>query len=88
MLYEVITTTDGTGFSQKVENQDSNGDSLSESYYEINSENIDFMPIAPDTIPPEVTIISPKENKFFNENETVFINVSANDKSGIHSMMA
>ncbi|ABO35695.1 periplasmic copper-binding protein [Methanococcus maripaludis C5] len=78
---------EGTGFSQKAVNQDSNGDILSESYYELNFENIDYIPLAPDSTPPIVSFISPKENTFFNKNETVVINVSVNDTSGIHSVV-
>ncbi|WP_459201822.1 NosD domain-containing protein [Methanococcus sp. CF] len=80
-------TPEGTGFSQKAINQDSDGDTLSETYFELNVENIDYSPLAPDTLPPVVNIISPKENTFFNENETVIIDVSVNDNSGIHVVM-
>ncbi|ABR55184.1 periplasmic copper-binding [Methanococcus vannielii SB] len=77
----------GDGFSQKAENQDSNGDMFSENHYRINSENTDFLPIAPDNTPPEVTILSPRENSIFNENETILINVSAIDNSGVKLVM-
>ena len=60
---------------------------LGETYYELNSENMDYAPLAPDTIAPVVSIISPKENTFFNENETVLISISATDNSGIHLVM-
>uniref|UniRef100_A9A821 Periplasmic copper-binding n=1 Tax=Methanococcus maripaludis (strain C6 / ATCC BAA-1332) TaxID=444158 RepID=A9A821_METM6 len=80
-------TPENTGFSQESINQDSNGDTLSETYYELDFENIDYTPLAPDTTPPVVSVISPKENTFFDKNETVLINVSATDNSGIHSAM-
>ncbi|WP_181486644.1 NosD domain-containing protein, partial [Methanococcus maripaludis] len=80
-------TPENTGFSQESINQDSNGDIISETCYELNFENIDYSPLAPDTTPPVVSFIFPKENTFFDKNETVLINVSATDNSGIHSLM-
>ncbi|BAP60399.1 hypothetical protein MMKA1_02820 [Methanococcus maripaludis KA1] len=80
-------TPEGTGFSQKAMNQDSNGDTLSETYYELNSENIDNIPLAPDSVPPVVSIVSPRENAFFGENETILVDVSVTDNSEIHSVM-
>ncbi|MBA2840679.1 parallel beta-helix repeat protein [Methanococcus maripaludis] len=80
-------TPEGTGFSQKAMNQDSNGDTLSETYYELNSENIDNIPLAPDSVPPVVSIVSPRDNAFFNENETILVDVSVTDNSEIHSVM-
>jgi len=80
-------TPECTGFSQKAMNQDTNGDTLSETYYELNSENIDNIPLAPDSVPPVVSIVSPRENAFFGENETILVDVSVTDNSEIHSVM-
>jgi parallel beta-helix repeat protein len=66
----------GTGFSETCDDGDSDG--ICDSYYNLASGNIDYLPLAKDTTPPTITITSP-QNETYYYTTTIPLNLSVSE---------